>query len=99
LAEPEKWRQTKDIWRRKQGESESVADYVTAMHITATRVGMPSETLKEAIIQGLKLELRLFVLTNSVEDILHLLKLARICEAARSGIKLAQPTSINCLPK
>ena len=87
LTEPEKWRQTKDIWCKEQGENESVDDYVTAMHITATRVGMPNDTLKEAIIQGLKPELRLFVLANKVGDIPELLKLARTCEAARSADK------------
>jgi hypothetical protein len=57
------------------------------MQITATRAGMPSETLKETIIQGFKPELLLIVLTNSVADNPHLLKLARTCEAARSAEK------------
>jgi hypothetical protein len=45
---------------------------------------MPQDTLKDAIIQGLNPELRLFVLNAKVPDIPTLLTVARTCEAARS---------------
>ena len=85
LTEAEKWRYQKDIWSREQGETETVDDYVTAMQLTANKVGMPQETLREAIIQGLKPELRLFVLNANAHDIPTLLAVARTCEAARSA--------------
>ena len=85
LTEAEKWRYQKDIWSREQGETETVDDYVTATQLTANKVGMPQETLREAIIQGLKPELRLFVLNANTHDIPSLLTVARTCEAARSA--------------
>ena len=87
LTEAEKWKYNKDIWSREQGENQTVDDYVTSMQIIANRVGMSQDTLKEAIIQGLKPELRLFVLNAQASDIPSLLHVARTCEAARSADK------------
>ena len=85
ITEAEKWRYQKDIWSREQRENETVDDYVTAMQLTANKIGIPQETLREAIIQGLKPELRLFVLNANAHDIPTLLAVARTCEAARSA--------------
>jgi len=85
LSEAEQWKAEKDLWGRMQGSSESVDEYVTTMQLMANKVSMPAETLKKAIIQGLKPELRLFVLNAKAKDIQELLVVARTCEAARSA--------------
>ena len=85
LSEAAKWKAEKDIWGRMQGKEESVDDYVTSMQLMANKVSMPTDTLKKAIIQGLKPELRLFVLNAKAKDIQELLTVARTCEAARSA--------------
>jgi hypothetical protein len=92
LSQAQKWRTEKDMWTRDQKENESVDDYVTAMQLTANRVSMPTDQLQELIIQGLKPELRLFVLNSRVHDIPELLTIARTCEAARMVDK---PPAIN----
>jgi hypothetical protein len=55
------------------------------MQLMANKVNMPSDTLKKAIIEGWKPELRLFVLNANAKDIQELLSVARNCEAARSA--------------
>jgi hypothetical protein len=97
LTEAEKWRFNKEIWSQEQSENQTVDDYVTSMQIRATRVGMPQDTLKDAIIQGLKPELRLFVLNAKVPDIPTLLTVARTCEAARSADKVKSSDDIGQL--
>ena len=97
LTEAEKWRFNKEIWSQEQSENQTVDDYVTSMQIRATRVGMPQDTLKDAIIQGLKPELRLFVLNAKVPDIPTLLTVARTCEAARSADKIKSSDDIGQL--
>jgi hypothetical protein len=53
LNQVDKWRKTTEIWSRKQRSNESVEDYITAMQAAASRVDMPEQSLKDAILQGL----------------------------------------------
>jgi hypothetical protein len=96
-TEAEKWRFNKEIWSQEQSENQTVDDYVTSMQIRATRVGTPQHTLKYAIIQGLKPELRLFVLNAKIPDIPTVLTVARTCEAARSADKVKSSDDIGQL--
>jgi hypothetical protein len=89
----DRWRRTAEIWSRKQGPNESVDDYVAAMQSAASRVNMPEDYLADAILQGLKPELRLFVLYAGVETIPEILKIARTSEAAHSADRSITTTS------
>jgi hypothetical protein len=93
LTRVDRWRKTAEIWSRKQGPNESVDDYVAAMQSAASRVNMPEDYLADAILQGLKPELRLFVLYAGVETIPEILKIARTSEAAHSADKSTTTTS------
>ena len=76
LSEAAKWKAEKGIWGRAQGRTESIDEYVTSMQLMANKVNMPSDTLKKAIIQGLKPELCLFVLNANAKDIQEMLSVA-----------------------
>jgi hypothetical protein len=55
------------------------------MRAAADRINMPETTLIDAVIQGLKLEIRLFVLhsdTSSLQDVLETAKLSEAAHAA-----------------
>jgi hypothetical protein len=58
----EKWKHKAEIWKQKQGPSESVDDYVAAMQAAAKRIDMPETYLADAIMEGLQPKLRLHVL-------------------------------------
>ena len=85
LSRVDRWRQTANIWSRKQGPQETVADYIAAMQEAATRVDMPEHYLADAIVQGLRPELRLFVLHSKASTIPQILDVARTSEAAHSA--------------
>jgi hypothetical protein len=53
MTRVEKWKQIADIWRRRQGPTEPVDDYIAAMQAAARRVKMTQSSLADAIIQGL----------------------------------------------
>jgi hypothetical protein len=61
MTRVEKWRQTADIWKRRQGLTEPVDDYIAAMQAAARRVKMAQFSLADAVIQGLRPEIRLHV--------------------------------------
>jgi hypothetical protein len=82
LTRVDRWRQTAEIWSRKQAYKESVDDYVAAMQTAGNRVNMPENYLADAILQGLKPELRLFALHSGADTIPEILKVARVSEAA-----------------
>jgi hypothetical protein len=52
MTRVEKWKQTADIWRRRQGPTEPVDDYIAAMQAAARRVKMSLSSLADAIIKG-----------------------------------------------
>ena len=85
LSEAQKWRAESDLWRRQQGPTETVDQYVTDLRLKANRVAMAEEQLIKIILQGIRPELRLFVLNAKCKTITHLLEVARTCEAARAA--------------
>jgi hypothetical protein len=82
LSRVEKWRQTADIWKRKQATDESVDDYVASMQAAARRINMTTESLIDAIIQGLLPHIRLHVLHTGADSIEGIIDAARVSEAA-----------------
>jgi hypothetical protein len=96
MTRVEKWRQTADIWKRRQGPTEPVDDYIAAMQAAARRVKMAQSSLADAIIQGLRPEIRLHVLHAGSETLEQILEAARISEAAHSA-NLGQTTSTDKL--
>lgn len=97
MTQAQKWRTEKELWSRDQQDKETVDEYVTIMQVVANRVGMGPEQLLKLIIQGLKPELRLFVLNARVANIEELLSIARTCEAARQVDKPSHQSSIDVL--
>jgi hypothetical protein len=53
LSRVAKWKQTANLWKRKQEVNESVDDYIAAMQTLAKRINMPTDLVIDAIIQGL----------------------------------------------
>jgi hypothetical protein len=96
MTRVEKWKQTADIWRRRQGPTEPVDDYIAAMQAAARRVKMSQSSLADAIIQGLHPEIRLHVLHAGAETLEQILEAARISEAAHSA-NTGQATSTDKL--
>jgi hypothetical protein len=82
LTRVDRWRQTAEIWSRKQIYNELVDDYVASLQAAGNRVIMPENYLADAILQGLKPQLRLFVLHSGADTIPEILKVARVSEAA-----------------
>ena len=79
-----KYRSAKDIFNRKQGNYESVDDYVTAMRQMAKRIsGKPDENMvRFAILAGLQPHIANLVVTKAPKNITELLEEARIAELA-----------------
>jgi hypothetical protein len=96
MTRVEKWRQTADIWKRRQGPTEPVDDYMAAMQAAARRVKMSQSSLADAIIQGLRPEIRLHVLHAGSETLEQILEAARISEAAHSA-NMGQTTATDKL--
>jgi hypothetical protein len=82
LTRIEKWRQTSEIWKRRQRPQESTDDYIATMQLMAKRLEMPQSSLIDAILQGLRSEIRLMVLLADTSSIHNTLTTARAAEAA-----------------
>jgi hypothetical protein len=85
LTRIEKWRQTSEIWKRRQGPQESTDDYIATMQLMAKRIDMPQTSLIDAILQGLRSEIRLMVLLADTSSIHNILTTARAAEAAHAA--------------
>jgi hypothetical protein len=85
LTRIEKWRQTSEIWKRRQGPQESTDDYIATMQLMAKRIDMPQASLIDAILQGLRSEIRLMVLLADTSSIHNILTTARAAEAAHAA--------------
>jgi hypothetical protein len=96
MTRVEKWKQTADIWTRRQGPTEPVDDYIAVMQAAARRVKMSQSSLADAIIQGLHPKICLHVLHAGAETLEQILEAARISEAAHSA-NTGQATSTDKL--
>jgi hypothetical protein len=85
LTTVDKWKQTRDIWARKQTPTETVLDYITSMKYAAKRVDMSVDNPANAIIQGLKPEIRFSVLQNNCRTIDQIIETAHVAEVAHSA--------------
>jgi hypothetical protein len=85
LTRIEKWRQTSEIWKRRQGPQETTDDYIATMQLMAKRIDMPQASLIDAILQGLRSEIRLMVLLADTSSIHNILTTARAAEAAHAA--------------
>jgi hypothetical protein len=85
LSGVETWKQTADLWKRRQGVDESIDDYVASMQAAAKRINMTTESLIDAIIQRLHPKIRLHVLHTGADSIESLLEVARVSEAAHAA--------------
>jgi hypothetical protein len=93
LSRVAKWKQTANLWKRKQGVDESVDDYIAAMQTSAKRINMPTDLVIDAIIQGLNPEIRLHVLHTGADSIDGILEAARVSEMAHTA-NTTQPNQI-----
>jgi hypothetical protein len=80
-----KWKQTANLWKRKQGLDESVDDYIAAMQTAAKRINMPTDLVIDGIIQGLNPQIRLHVLHTGADFIDGILEAARVTEMAHTA--------------
>ena len=78
----DKFRKSKEILHRTQAPSESVDDYFAWMQSAAEKVDLPESALKQAIIQGLRPNIRVFVLHSQANTLAELLQVARTSETA-----------------
>lgn len=94
FARVDRWRQTVEIWSREQVYNESVDDQVAAMQTGASRISMPQDYVADAILQGLKRELHLFVLHAGVEIIHDKLSVVRTAHSAdKSATRMSNVTT------
>jgi len=79
-----RWQKVTDLWNRRQGDTESVDAYVTAMQKMAKVSGVQgdSDQLRYAIQRGLKPELLAFVIQSQPSTVPELVQAARVAEAA-----------------
>jgi hypothetical protein len=82
LTRIEKWRQTSEIWKRRQGPQESTDDYIATMQLMAKRIDMPQASLIDAILHS---EIRLMVLLADTSSIHNILTTSRAAEAAHAA--------------
>jgi Retrotransposon gag protein len=77
-----KWQRASRIWSRDQGAEESVDDYVTVLQKMAKSGGVDDDTLRYAIMRGLRPALRSFVIQDGASTLADLIKAARTAEVA-----------------
>ena len=94
LSDMQKWRVERELSTRYQQTAESVDEYITSMLVVGNRVGMPSDRILKLIIQGLKPELRSFVMNNRAQTIDEVLEVARMHESA-NGMDLRQSEAVS----
>lgn len=81
LSDAAKWRFRGELWRRKQQTTESVDAYFQDMQRRATRLGLEQTELRDAIVQGLRSEIRTFVLQREAKTIADVYKAAQLAES------------------
>ena len=93
LSNIEKLRVMSDLFRRQQQPEESVDEYFSQMQKSARILGnVPDEQLKNAILLGLKPELKKHAMQVSPTSLQDLLRAAKVAESAE---RAAGPSSID----
>ena len=93
LSDIEKLRVMSDLFRRQQQPEESVDEYFSQMQKSARILGnVPDEQLENAILLGLKPELKKHAIQVSPTSLQDLLRAAKVAESAE---RAAGPSSID----
>ena len=77
-----KWKEAGDLFNQTQGPSERVEDFVTRMRKVARRLDITPDTLHYAVINGLRPELRLAVVSKGVTNLESSISTAKLAESA-----------------
>ena len=75
-----KWKHLQLLWNTKQGDS-SVDDYIAHMVKMATKVGITGDELVHPVIQGMKPEIRSFVLQKEPKTLAEVNNAAQLAES------------------
>jgi response regulator of citrate/malate metabolism len=84
MSDIDKFRKSKEILHRTQASSESVDDYIAWIQSAAEKVDLPESALKQAITQGLRPNMRVFVLHSEANTLSECLQVARTSETAHA---------------
>jgi len=74
------WKETGDLWGKPQKATESVQDYMNRVRRTAKRLGLGTDVLYDAVLNGLRPALRVLILAQKPEGLEALA--ARVAEGA-----------------
>ena len=88
-----RYQKAANLWRRVQGETESVDSYVTAMKKLAKSTAVGGDQLRFAIQQGLKPDILSQVIQRQPNSIDELLTVSRLAEAATAATTAARPAT------
>ena len=75
-----RWKESGLLWSQSQKDSEKVEDFVTRIRKSARRLDLDPKTLCDAVINGLRPKIRMFVLQQKVDSLEELIKIAKIAE-------------------
>ena len=93
-AEVLRFRNAKEIFNRKQGDTESVDDYVQHMTKLATEINMDQQMLLSRLITGFKANISNFVVQRQPTTIAQMLDAARLAEATTSDFESTTSDSL-----
>jgi len=76
-----RWKQTGDLWGKPQTAGESVEEYMVRVRRSAKRLDMKPEAVYEAVLNGLRPNLRLAILALKPNGLDELVRSARLAQA------------------
>ena len=88
-----RYQKAANLWRRVQGETESVDSYVTAMKKLAKSTAVEGDQLRFAIQQGLKPDILSQVIQRQPNSLDELLAVSRLAEAATAATTATRPAT------
>jgi hypothetical protein len=77
-----KWKEAGTLWSQAQGPDERVEDYVTKLRKAAKRLEFPPEVLLYAVINDLRVPIKLHVVQSGTETLEKVVHNAKLAEAA-----------------
>src|SRR5271163_1177415 len=83
-----KWRDVAQLWRTSQTENQSVEDYIQDMEAQGQKAHLPEETVKLAILNGFKSNIRNMCLQHEINDMTALRRwslVAEQCDSTKSA--------------